>query len=96
MHFDDKELRCSDCGTTFVFTAGEQVFFHAKRFKNIPKRCKECKAKRKHNPNKIIRPQTQTICAECGLKTTVPFVPKQGRPVLCRSCFEKQTSGTAV
>jgi hypothetical protein len=24
------------------------------------------------------------------LETTVPFTPKQGRPVLCRPCFQKQ------
>jgi len=30
----------------FVFTAGEQHFYHDKNFKNEPKRCKGCKAKR--------------------------------------------------
>ncbi|HUV97475.1 MAG TPA: CxxC-x17-CxxC domain-containing protein, partial [Acidobacteriaceae bacterium] len=25
---------------------------------------------------------------ECGTETTVPFKPTQGRPVLCRSCFQ--------
>ena len=46
MEFQDKILKCVDCGTEFVFTAGEQLFFHDKQFKNEPKRCKGCKGKR--------------------------------------------------
>jgi CxxC-x17-CxxC domain-containing protein len=37
-----------------------------------------------------VRPETRTTCSECGMETTVPFKPTQGRPVLCRSCFQKQ------
>src|SRR5438045_9545487 len=46
MEFQDKILKCIDCGADFVFTAGEQLFFHDKQFKNEPKRCKKCKEKR--------------------------------------------------
>ena len=46
MEYQDKTLKCIDCGTDFVFTAGEQLFFHDKQFKNEPKRCKNCKGKR--------------------------------------------------
>ena len=46
MEYQDKILKCIDCGTDFVFTAGEQLFFHDKQFKNEPKRCKNCKGKR--------------------------------------------------
>ena len=46
MEFQDKVLKCIDCGADFIFTAGEQLFFHDKQFKNEPKRCKGCKAKR--------------------------------------------------
>ena len=49
MEFQDKVLKCIDCGSDFVFTAGEQLFFHDKQFKNEPKRCKPCKAKRASN-----------------------------------------------
>src|SRR5271166_3021198 len=50
MEFQDKILKCIDCGADFVFTAGEQLFFHDKEFKNEPKRCKACKAKRISSP----------------------------------------------
>ena len=46
MEFVDRHLKCSDCNTDFIFTAGEQLFFSEKQFKNDPKRCKLCKAKR--------------------------------------------------
>ena len=46
MEFQDKVLKCIDCGADFIFTAGEQLFFHDKQFKNEPKRCKACKTKR--------------------------------------------------
>jgi CxxC-x17-CxxC domain-containing protein len=38
-----------------------------------------------------VRPETRTTCSECGTETTVPFKPTQGRPVLCRACFQKQS-----
>jgi CxxC-x17-CxxC domain-containing protein len=35
----------------------------------------------------------KAICADCGTETEVPFEPRQGRPVYCRSCFEKRNGG---
>jgi CxxC-x17-CxxC domain-containing protein len=95
MDFIDKTLKCADCGNEFVFTAGEQLFFHDKQFKNEPKRCKTCKSKRPSG--RTMRPETRTTCSDCGTETTVPFKPSQGRPVLCRSCFQKkqQTAGAS-
>jgi CxxC-x17-CxxC domain-containing protein len=90
MEFNDRVLKCNDCGAEFVFTAGEQLFFHDKQFKNDPKHCKQCKAKRVRGGPRV-RSETRTTCSECGAETTVPFKPTQGRPVLCRSCFQKQT-----
>ena len=49
MEYHDKVLKCSECNQEFVFTAGEQMFFADKGFKNEPKRCKDCKAKRSQN-----------------------------------------------
>jgi CxxC-x17-CxxC domain-containing protein len=100
MQFVDRLLKCSDCGNDFVFTAGEQIFFYDKQFKNDPKRCKLCKAKRAGLGRAasagsatvaalpFSRTETRTLCSACGIETTVPFKPTQGRPVLCRSCFQ--------
>jgi CxxC-x17-CxxC domain-containing protein len=89
MEFSDRVLKCMDCGAEFVFTAGEQLFFHDKQFKNDPKHCKQCKAKRVRGGSRV-RPETRTTCSQCGEPTTVPFKPTQGRPVLCRVCFKQQ------
>ncbi len=94
MDFVDKVLKCVDCGNDFVFTAGEQLFFHDKQFKNDPKRCKQCKAKRAQG-NGQVRSETRTVCSECGMETTVPFKPTQGRPVLCRQCFQQKRPAAA-
>jgi CxxC-x17-CxxC domain-containing protein len=100
MEFVDRLLTCADCGGEFIFTAGEQLFFLDKQFKNDPKRCKPCKSRRSTlgaNANAttggpaaagISRTETRTECSECGIVTTVPFKPTQGRPVLCRQCFK--------
>lgn len=45
--FEDKTLTCVDCGEDFTFTAGEQEFYKEKGFDNEPKRCKECRDKKK-------------------------------------------------
>ena len=106
MEFQDKVLKCVDCGADFVFTAGEQLFFHDKQFKNEPKRCKACKGKRLSggggggstagasgsNYNKV---ETRTTCSGCGKETTVPFKPTQGRPVFCRECFQQRRATSA-
>ena len=99
MNFVDRMLRCSDCGNDFIFTAGEQLFFVDRQFKNDPKRCKLCKAKRAGLGRSVegagmlttlplSRTETRTECSACGTETTVPFKPTQGRPVFCRSCFQ--------
>lgn len=97
MEFVDRLLTCADCGGEFVFTAGEQLFFFDKQFKNDPKRCKPCKSKRSGTGARVgsgpaaaglSRTETRTHCSECGVETTVPFKPTQGRPVLCRQCFQ--------
>ena len=47
MSFRDKSIRCSACGTTFTFTAREQIFFASKGLTNEPKRCPQCRKNNK-------------------------------------------------
>ena len=98
MEFQDKSLRCVDCGTDFIWTAGEQLFFADKQFKNEPKRCKNCKMKRQGSAGSgFTKTETMTMCSQCGRETTVPFKPTQGRPVYCRECFlSRKATGMAV
>lgn len=103
--FSDRILRCSDCQREFIFTAGEQLFFLEKQFKNDPRRCKPCKSRRTGlaavasgaGPAAagLSRTETRTECSDCGVDTTVPFRPTQGRPVLCRQCFQAKNRAAA-
>jgi CxxC-x17-CxxC domain-containing protein len=97
MEYRDRDLKCIDCGSAFVFTAGEQLFFADKGFKNEPKRCKPCKAKRSQmlSGQGRQRVETTTMCSQCGKETTVPFKPTQGRPVYCRECFQARRTTSA-
>lgn len=49
--FQDKTLICKDCGNEFTFTAGEQAFYKEKGLDNEPKRCKDCRDKKKSERN---------------------------------------------
>ncbi len=103
--FADRSICCVDCGEQFVWTVGEQVFFHDKGLKNEPKRCKPCKQAKNDRLAAISASQVAGIkqkievnvtCAQCGQQTTVPFYPSQGRPVYCRSCFVAGQTMTAT
>ena len=45
--YNDEKLTCTDCGTEFTFSAGEQEFFASKGFQNKPNRCPDCRSARK-------------------------------------------------
>ncbi|MGE5619431.1 MAG: zinc-ribbon domain containing protein [Sphingomonadaceae bacterium] len=90
----DKTLTCRDCGSGFVFTAGEQEFYARKGFANEPTRCPSCRAARKRSQGgeRAERQMFDVVCAECGKETRVPFQPRSDRPVYCSDCFENQRS----
>ena len=93
MDFRDKTLKCVICAEEFVFSAGEQMFFSEKQFQHEPKHCKKCKARRE---NVRQRHESSVICAECGNATIVPFLASEGRPVLCRPCFDRTARGASI
>lgn len=103
--YQDLTIRCVDCGENFIWTSGEQVFFHDKGLKNEPKRCKPCKQAKNERLAAITAAQVSGVrqrievsvqCAQCGQQTTVPFYPSQGRPVYCRSCFLANRAGNGT
>ena len=92
MVLEDKTLTCRECGQEFTFTTGEQEFYSSHGLLNEPGRCPECRATRRQerrsgygNPRRTF----STTCAACGVETTVPFEPMEGRPVFCKECFKK-------
>ena len=100
--FNDLPILCLDCGAEFVWTAGEQLFFHDKKLTNSPKRCKPCKKAKNDRIESVLAAQAAGVkqkievavhCATCESFTTVPFYPSQGRPVYCRSCYINMNPG---
>jgi CxxC-x17-CxxC domain-containing protein len=95
--YQDRILTCRDCGNDFTFSAGEQSFFASKGLTNAPSRCPDCRAQRRggHTNNTMRAPrergeQYEAVCATCGRTTSVPFIPREDRPVYCNECFQAQ------
>jgi len=95
MSFEDKSIRCADCGATFTFSAGEQDFFQTKGYTNEPKRCPSCRQAKKaerggnNSYSSLPRQMFPAKCAECGKDTEVPFAPRGDKPVYCSDCYRK-------
>lgn len=90
MELKDKTLTCRECGVSFVFTAGEQGFYQEKGLLNEPQRCPSCRSsRRRERSGSSPREMHPVVCADCGTNTTVPFLPRNDRPVYCSSCYDK-------
>ena len=99
MALEDKTLVCRDCGREFVFTTGEQEFYLSRGLQNEPGRCPECRVvRRRERRGDYDRPRKMytVVCAQCGVETTVPFEPKEGRPVYCKDCYTQQKDSAQV
>lgn len=44
---EDKEIKCKDCGDTFVHSIRDQEFYKEQGFQSEPKRCRLCRKLRK-------------------------------------------------
>ena len=74
--FNDKNLNCADCGQEFVFSKNEQAFYAERGFTNEPKRCKNCRDKRKNaregnGGGRGERAMVSVTCDSCGVATEV-------------------------
>jgi CxxC-x17-CxxC domain-containing protein len=96
--FNDKALNCADCGGEFLFSKNEQAFYAERGFTNEPKRCKNCRDKRKTaregNGGSRERQMVSVTCDSCGIATEVPFTPVSGKPVYCRDCYNSRRSSS--
>lgn len=88
--FEDKTLKCKDCGQDFIFSAGEQEFYQEKGFQNEPTRCPACRKARKNQQPREPRGDREmfdAVCAACGQPTKVPFQPRNDKPIYCSACY---------
>ena len=47
MSYEDKTIVCADCGTDFIHSGQDQARYAERGFTNEPKRCRDCREKRK-------------------------------------------------
>jgi CxxC-x17-CxxC domain-containing protein len=111
MEYSDMTLRCRDCGSDFVFTAGEQEFYAEKGFTNRPSRCPACRQANKSRRDGSTsysagggygggvprgdRQMYSATCDECGREALVPFQPSGNKPVYCSDCFATRRQQSA-
>lgn len=92
--FEDKMLTCKDCGSEFVFSAGEQEFYAEKGFGSEPQRCGACRKRRKNSTNghsSVVL--YEIVCSKCGEVGKIPFEPGHDRPVFCSACYKSIKEG---
>lgn len=80
----DRELTCRDCGSSFVFTAGEQEFYASKGLQHDPVRCPNCRANRKAmRPEDRMETQSYGVFVSWGGRT-----PRQLHAAVCAECAQ--------
>ncbi len=94
MSFQEKSIQCSDCGATFAHSVEDQEYYQSKGYTNEPKRCPDCRQKRKserYGSSSYGTPRQMfpVTCADCGKDTEVPFEPRGDKPVYCSHCYRK-------
>jgi len=87
---EDCELPCKQCGELFIFSAGEQEFFHEKSWAP-PIRCQPCREEKKASgvwgtrAVKVDALTRQVLCARCGKPASRNFSLKH-RKAVCAEC----------
>jgi CxxC-x17-CxxC domain-containing protein len=82
MAFNDRELACRDCGSTFVFSSGEQEFYATKGLQHDPVRCPSCRQQRK-----TLRPEDREEVPRFGVYSSWGGrTPRQLHVAACAQC----------
>ena len=82
MAFNDRELICRDCGSTFIFTTGEQEFYATKGLQHDPVRCPSCRQQRK-----LMRPEDREESPHFGVYVSWGGrTPRQLHVAACHQC----------
>ena len=79
--YEDITLNCRDCNAEFIFSAGEQEFYHSKGWENQPTRCVECKNAKKARFGEL--PSAGPVCyayqkGECTRGDSCRFAHAEG------------------
>ena len=96
MYFQEKTLRCSDCGNTFTFRVDELEYF-LRGHVIEPKCCPDCLQAENLSLSEnsgylyiALRQTYPAVCADCGMETEVSSIPHQDSPVYFNDCYRKE------
>jgi len=93
----DINVNCRSCFKRFVFSVEEQEFFSSCGLTNSPKRCHNCRlVSRVQRVAGSTEGTSAVHCADCGTRTVVPFIPKNGKPIYCNQCFRNKRQQPAA
>ena len=104
MVFQERNLTCVECSTSFVFSEEDQRYHSEKGYTNDPKRCPACREVRRAERRGgmggefgggMSRQMHPITCGQCGKDAEVPFRPRGDRPVYCSDCYDQVRSRTA-
>ena len=98
------QATCSECGASceipFRPSGGRPVFcstcFEKQGSGSRPSRFggdNRGERRERHDRPREDREMHDAVCAKCAKACQVPFMPKDGKPVFCESCFEKGGKG---
>ena len=101
MSFEDKNLTCVECNTTFVFSADDQSvplaegLHRPQALPGLPlSAASRRRRRRRWRCYGGAREMHPAVCAQCNKDTEVPFRPSGDRPVYCSDCFSKRPAPT--
>ena len=95
MEFQDKSLRCVDCGVGVHLDGWRTAVLRRQAVQERAQALQGVQGQagqpgERGSGAARDRVETQTTCSACGKDTTVPFRPTQGRPVFCKECFQQR------
>ncbi|MEO8456969.1 MAG: zinc-ribbon domain containing protein [Chloroflexota bacterium] len=81
----DRTLTCRQCGSPFVFTAGEQSFYATRGLTNDPNRCSRCRSARKFS-GAAEAPLSEGYVHYGPFASFGGRTPRQMHPATCAQC----------
>lgn len=86
LSYTDKQLTCRDCGSPFLFTAGEQEFYASKGLMNEPSRCASCRSQRKSSRTTFDEESSSGYVRYGAFASFGGRTPRQMHPTVCAEC----------
>jgi CxxC-x17-CxxC domain-containing protein len=90
----DRMLQCADCGIEFVFTVAEQQFWEERAFRFPPRRCKDCRKKRRDTGDGSGgggRTEGERASRSHDGGGHASSAPRESHPATCSSCGAETT-----